>query len=389
MSRNARVFAAIPLCLAAACGPRPPDGMTRLDSGSMNHGFQVDQRLQRLFYIDGGGSFQTSLVVRSLETGKSRSYRFGERQIEMLHPSSSEDAVNLGARVTHLDDRFRRGAETYAVMKVDASDGRVLAEERLSSYEAKDVTYFRNKLGRGAPDAPLPASSLSGMAVAAAYYASTAPADGQEEGSSVVSASIADAPAPGVRTAKDMRSGRSARFFPTASRPVELDSNDGGLIYADYRGKDGLMAVEELDSGTGARRVIGRFKGDIQSMTISGMGLLLLRRESEGPRTLTLLDAASGRVALDLPWTDGDSRLLAADPARRRLYLTMQEGRFSTAWAVPLDTATLRAASDYLAVARAPKKVTRRMVLTMWLCVIFFLVLLASAVSGRGSGGVM
>jgi hypothetical protein len=87
-----------------------------------------------------------------------------------------------------------------------------------------------------------------------------------------------------------------------------------------------------------------------------GAGLAVLRRASPGSsrRALAMVNAATARVDLELPWNDGDSEILAADTAKHLLYLRMFEGENESAWAVHFDEPALRAASVWLARHRGP-----------------------------------
>lgn len=369
-----RGFAAVALCLAgAACGPRPPKGMTRLDSGTMNHGFAVDEGVKNLLYIDGTGNFLTSLVVVGLADGARRSYRFKDRRMVNLRPVPVEGAVGVVAAVTRYDDRFRRGSRRPVLLTVNTADGRLLSEDA----DSEDDTP------------PPPAAAANALSAAFAAAASGPLGAPPPDAVLMTAGSVSRYPKPGVHTAQDSKFRRSERFFPTPSEPGVLAQGAGARFYAAYRDDAGRSVLEEFDAGSGTRRVLARFDGEVESLTASGAGLVLLRREYRKPRVMTLVEAGDGRTALELPWADDSSRLLGADASRRRLYLVMREGAHETAWAVPLDPETLRAASEYLAAARAPKKITRGLVLIMWAGVIAVLFGLVFAVFGRGSGAVM
>lgn len=335
MSRPAaRAVLASLLALAAACS-RPPKGMTRLDAGSSNHWFKIDHARRRLFYMQGGGSMATSLGVVDLENGRRRTYSFPHETIVALIPSGDGETVKVAAEGSGTGNK---GELRYLL--VDARTGGVAAQVKRDKIVGDELSLFGD---RDRPDAPLP-----GAANAFAAPASTAPADDEI---TTFWYKIEGAPHPGVRTTLGSAGRRLTRFFPTATEPAQLASAPGATLYAAYDAGDGGWSVEELSATTGKRRPISRFPAEIESMAGLGFGLAVLRRAESGSslRKLALVETTSPRVALELPWNDGESRFLAADLDKRLLYVQMHEGGNDSAWAVHFDETALRAASDYLA----------------------------------------
>lgn len=332
------------LLAAAACAPRPPEGMVRLDSGGMNHDCAVDAGLRRLYCISGQGVFATELLVAGLDDGRGRRYRFPERSLLALNASGDAGTVTLAAEIVSLDQRFRpKERPSRAVMTVDAETGRVLRERTAAS------------------------ADLAGG------------------GSASPEVEIAGDSSPGVNILLGPRSKRVARFFSTSARPSAVARGPRGEVFVAHSEGDGQWALERLDAGTGARQTLTRFPGEIESLAAWGSGIALLRRGNggAGPRVLSLVEAGNGWLTDELPWGDDFSEILGVDGERQRLYMVMNERGHQTCWAIPLSRESLRAASAYLAAARAPKPVTRGFVLAVWASALVLLAALTAALQGK------
>ncbi|MBI5623749.1 MAG: hypothetical protein HY924_08230 [Elusimicrobia bacterium] len=322
--------------LLLGCGPKPPEGMKRLDSGDLNWGHAVGQRFKNLYYADGDGFSASHLYVVDLETGKRKEYRFPERRIKHILPAPLENAVMVGA-----EDTQTRSLKDHVYMEVDPDTGKVLVEEPRETVSRRDLFVAGRTFGGSDPFAVAPSSA--------------APVTG---GGGAAMVEIVEKGAPGVRAALDAEGKRVLRFYPTPSIPDHIEIGEGGKFYATYVDTASASVVEEFDYFNGTRRLVARFEGSgIESLAVSGVGILVIRqdRRGSGPRLLSLLDSRKGRVLQDLPWSDGESRILAVDPGRGKLYVTMYEGDSNSCWAVPLAEKALVAASDYLARARGPK----------------------------------
>lgn len=329
----------IPLALLAAlttgCS-RPPQGMRRLDSGSSNHWFTIDPRLGHLYYMEGGGSFLTRLGVVDLDDGRRRTYAFPHQKIVGLRPAAGEDAVKLATEGTGESNTGE-----YKLLLVDSGSGQVRVEEKPKKEGENDLAFFAEATR---PDDPAPSATP-----AFAVPASTA-ARG-DDGSFDIWYKTEGGARPGVRTAEIGASRRSTRFFPTPTEPVHLVYAPGAATaYAAYAAPGGAWKIEEFRASTGSRRIVATVPTEIESMAAVGLELAALRRdEGGGGRRLMLIDPAAGRVALELPWGDGESDILAVDPRKRLMYVRMHEGQSETCWSVHFDEAALRAASAYLA----------------------------------------
>jgi hypothetical protein len=357
--------------LAPACS-RPPKGMRRLDSGDSNHWFHVDQRRRHLFYLQGGGDWVTKLGVVNLETGRRGSYRFSPENIVAIHPSFHEDAVTVAVEASGGSH-----AENYDLLKVDADSGRVLLREPRATISAESVAAFGES-------SPLDPSEGAPAGVLTPSVSSTT----EDNGSVRVRVEPVGGVAPGIK-ATTLRGGRrTTAFFPTPTAPENTIIGPDGQIYTSSLAPDGKWRVEELQPLNGVRRTLAVFSGKVESMAYAGQGLALLRRgdDGSGPRQLALIDAAAGRVALELPWSDGESEILDADTDQRLLYIRMNEGEAQTCWAVHFDEPALRAASAYLAAARAPgvRKMTDTDVLALSMTggMVVLLVLILAALQG-------
>lgn len=329
------LFAALAV-FAAACS-RPPKGMRRLDSGDLNHGFRIDQRRRHLFYVEGGGDRATRLGVVNLENGRRRSYRFSPEHIVALQPSFHEDAVAVAVEASR--------ASGYELLKVEAESGRVLLRKPSETLTEKDFVNF----GEHAPlddDDRTPSSELTPSGP-------TAP-EANDEPETMGVRPIGGV-RPGIRATTARAGRRSVVFFGTETAPKNMILAPDGKVYASSRG-EGKWKIEEFDASNGKRRTVASFTGEVESMAYVGHGLVLLRRGDggSGPRILAMVDAAAGRVALELPWSDGVSEILDADTDKRLLYIRMNEGESQTCWSVHFDETALRDASAYLAAARAP-----------------------------------
>lgn len=329
------------LLLASGCGPKPPEGMRRLDTGDMNWGYSVGRRFKNLYYADGDSFSASHLFVVDLETGKRKSFRFPYRRIETILPSPWENAVMIGAKNTSDG-----AAKRYSYMEVDPETGEVRLDEPRESVSRRDLFVTGRIFGGVDPFAAAPSSAALA-----------------DDGSASTMVEIVEKGAPGVRAALDAEGRRTIRFFPTASVPDSVVMGEHGKFYASYLSTAAVSVIEEFDYVRGTRRPIARFEGSrVESLAVAGVGVVVLRLAlgrqvpvGAGPRTLSLVDARAGRVLQDLPWSDGESRILAVDPGRGRLYLTMNEGDSISCWAVPLAEKALAAASQYLARARGPK----------------------------------
>jgi hypothetical protein len=308
----ARALVAALAVLAPACS-RPPKGMRRLDSGDSNHRFRIDASRRHLFYIEGGDLIATRLGVVDLETGRRSSYRFSPEHIVAIQPSLGENAVTVA--VESADDA---GEGNYQLLKVDTDSGRVLLRKPSEALSKADIVNFGGS-------APVEAQAVGGAR-------------------------------PGIKVAALNAGRRSTTFFPTPTEPGNVLLSPNGEIYASSLAPDGHWKVEELDPANGARRTVASFAGEVESMAHVGHGLAVLRTGDggAGPRVLAMVDAVAGQVELELPWSDGESEILGADTAKRLLYIRMNEGESQTCWAIQFDEAGLRAASAYLAAARAP-----------------------------------
>lgn len=313
----------LPLLLLASACSRPPAGMRRLDSGDDNHAFRVDRALRRLYYLEGGGEFVTRLGVVDLADGSRESYRFPHLRIIGLRPSARRDAVKVAAVGTGADNEG-----VYELLLVDAATGRILDRETRPEPRSDDLARFGKS-----PEPPLEweARAVGGRR-------------------------------PGVATTTREKDRLTTRFFPTPTPPLLAVRGPGDAAYAAYDALNGGWNIEELRADTGVRRPIARFPAEVESMAAVGRGLAVLRRARGGGslRRLAMVDASSGRVSLELAWSDGDSEILAADTAKRLLYIRMNEGENESCWAVHFDEAALREASVYLARHRSPevRKVT-------------------------------
>ena len=312
--------------LAPACS-RPPKGMRRLDSGDSNHWFRIDQRRRHLFYVGGGDLIATRLGVVNLESGRRKSYRLSPEHIVAIQPSFHDDTVAVAVESEGEADEGR-----YEMLKVDADSGRVLLRKPSDTLSDKDIVAFGE---------PAPLDRNAG-----------APA----EGSAAVEAQAVGGPRPGLKTSALRGKRRSITLFPTETEPENVVLAPDGKAFASYAAADGKWKVEEFDPSNGVRRTVAAFSGPVESMAYVGQGLVLLRQGDggSGPRQLAMVDATAGRVALELPWSDGESAILGADTAKRLLYIRMNEGASQTCWAVHFDEPALRAASAYLAAARGP-----------------------------------
>jgi hypothetical protein len=316
-----RLAAALaPLFLLTGACSRPPAGMRRLDAGDSNHWFRVDRRLRRLYYLEGGDGFVTRLGVVDLDTGRRDAYRFPHQKIIGLRPSDADGEVKVATVGTGTENDGE-----YRLLLVESATGRVLEQEEREELDDGDLARFAA--------APAPRTRASDPEVRT--YGGRRP---------------------GVGTMTGAPSRRTARFFPTPTRPALTARGAKGAVYAAYDALNGGWNIEEFQSRSGVRRLIARFPAAVESMAAVGRGLALLRRTRGGAarRNLAMVDAAAGKVALELPWNDGDSEILAADTAKRLLYIRMNEGGNASCWAVRFDEPALRAASVYLARHRAP-----------------------------------
>ncbi len=311
-SRGTPALLAALAILASACS-RPPRGMRRLDSGDSNHRFRIDESRRHLFYIEGGDLLATRLGVVDLRSGRRSSYRFSPEHIVAIQPSLGENAVTVA--VQSLDDS---GEGNYQLLKVDADSGRVLLRKPSEALSKADIVNFGGS-------APVEARAVGGAR-------------------------------PGIKVVALDAGRRSSAFFPTPAEPGNVILSPNGKVYESNLAPDGNWKVEELDPASGGRRTVASFAGEVESMAHVGHGLAVLRRGDggAGPRVLAMVDAVAGQVELELPWSDGESEILGADTAKRLLYVRMNEGESQTCWAIQFDEAGLRAASAYLAAARAP-----------------------------------
>jgi hypothetical protein len=324
--------------LAPACS-RPPKGLRRLDSGDSNHGFQIDERRRDLFYVEGGGDLATRLAVVNLETGRRGSYRFSPETIVGFRPSFHEDAVTVA-----VEGSGSAKAGQYELLKVDADSGRVLLREPRATLSGKDFVNFGE---------PAPIDEDVSPSTGLAKTGSATPEPGDDEGVTFGSKPVGGAH-PGVQATIIRGKKRTVFFFPTLAEPDNVRLAHDGKIYASSLGPNDKWKVEELNPSNGVRRTLAEFSGKVESMAYVGQGLALLRRGDDGSglRFLDMIDAPAGRVALELPWSDGESDILDADTDKRLLFVRMNEGETQTCWSVHFDEPALRAASAYLAKAR-------------------------------------
>lgn len=324
------ILLALILCGAFAWWRSAPRGVKRLDAGGESAAFQMDPAIRRIYYATAWARGSAFHAI-NLETGKVATKKFPGRRIVGLAPASEGDFARVGVEDIH---RSSDGAP-YTLMMIAGGDAAVtktapaedMASETLSFF---GLAYSTETARSGAFESP---DTSAGTGFAAGITPRGAPAGIQ------------------VRLLqKDDRLG-PPKIYKTRGRPETFVLTSSSTIVACYGISTDETILEEIHPLTGQRGVLAVLKGAANSMAMAGDGIVVVRDAPGGSR-LSFVSYSRRAELMDLPWSKAGSRILGADPLRKRLYFHMTVpvsggGDEQSAWSVPMDPASLRDAGRF------------------------------------------
>lgn len=328
--RRAAFLAVLAVIGAFAWWRSAPKGVQRLDAGGESGAFQMDPAVRRIYYATGWARGSAFHAI-DLETGKVATRKFPGRRIVGLAPASDGDFARVGVE----DIRRPSDGPRYTLMMIAGADASISRSAPADDMASETLGLFGLAYST---EASRDGSFVSAEAPEGTGYAAGITPDGSPAGISV------------RLVQKDGRLG-PARIHKTLGRPEAFVLTSSGTIVAAYGVSSDESVLEEIDPFTGKRSILARLKGNVNSMAIAGDGIVAVRDALGGSR-LSFVSYSRRAELMDLPWSKAGSRILGADPQRKRLYFHMTVllsggGDDQSAWSVPIDQESLRSAAKF------------------------------------------
>ncbi|MDD5304769.1 MAG: hypothetical protein PHS14_16865 [Elusimicrobia bacterium] len=306
-----------------------PKGVRRLDAGGESGGFQMDPAMRRIYYATGwprGSAFHAI----DLETGKVATRKFPGQKIIGLAPANEGDFARVG-----VEDINRTSTGTpYTLMMITGADAAIAKTAPAEDMSAETLNFF--------------GSGYSTETRRSGTFESP-----DADGGVGFTARIAPQGSPaGIEIRLIKKDGQlgSGRIYKTRGRPEDFVLTSSSTIVAAYGTSEGASILEEIDPFTGKRGVLVRLEGGVHSMKVAGDGIVAVRDTRDGSR-LSFVSYSRRVELMDLPWSKAGSRILGADPLRKRLYFQMTVlapgGGDQSAWSVPMDQESIREAGKF------------------------------------------
>lgn len=307
-----------------------PKGVKRLDAGGESGAFQMDPAMRRIYYATAWARGSAFHAI-DLETGKVATREFPGRRIVGLAPASEGDFARVGVEDIHRSS----GGAPYTLMMIAGSDAAVTKTAPAEDMSSETLSFF----------------GLAYSTEAAVSGVFAAPDTGEGTGFAVGITPRGDPAGIQVRLMqKDDRLG-PPKIYKTRGRPETFVLTSSSTIVACYGISTDETVLEEIHPLTGRRGVVAVLKGVANSMAIAGDGIVVVRDVPGGSR-LSFVSYSRRAELMDIPWSKAGSRILGADPLRKRLYFHMTVllsggGDDQSAWSVPMDQKSLREAAKF------------------------------------------